>query len=65
MYDVQKYLNRLHLAMASHITHHGFVPESLVTDWEDEFEPLKPIIMGYDSGTLRAAPFPFRKRSLL
>lgn len=51
MYDVQRYLNRLHLAMASHITSHGFVVESLVTSWEDEFETLKPIILRHNSGT--------------
>lgn len=43
MFNTQRYLNRLHLAMASHITSNGFIIESLVTNWEDEFETLKPL----------------------
>lgn len=53
MFDIQRYLNRLHLAMASHITSNGFVMESLVTGWEDEFETLKPIIARHDTDLSR------------
>lgn len=50
MFDLQRYLNRLHLAMASHISSNGNVLESLVSSWEDEFETLKPLLLRHDTG---------------
>jgi transcriptional regulatory protein LEU3 len=49
-FDIQKFLNRLHLAMASHIASNGFVTESMVTDWENELETLRSIISRHDTG---------------
>lgn len=44
MFDIQKFLNRMHNSMATHIASNGWVVESLVMAWEDEFETIRPII---------------------
>lgn len=57
MFDIQKYLNRMHTAMAAHISGSGgSVAEGIVTGWEDEFETLRPVLSRHDSG---AYMFPF------
>ena len=56
-YDIQRFLNRLHTAMFTHITAHGGVHESEVAMWETEFESLKPLISKHESG-MRCPPFP-------
>ncbi|KAG9253905.1 putative C6 transcription factor [Emericellopsis atlantica] len=53
MFDIQRYLNRLHLAMASHIASNGHVVESLVSGWEDEFETVKSQLVRHDTELTR------------
>lgn len=53
MFDAQKYLNRMHTAMAAHIAAAGSVPESVVASWEDELEMLKPILAKHESDVTR------------
>jgi transcriptional regulatory protein LEU3 len=51
MYDIQRFLNRLHTSMAAHIVGTDSVNESIVATWEDEFEMLRPLLHRPDLGT--------------
>lgn len=50
MFDLQRYLNRLHTSMAAQITSGGYVDESIVSGWEAEFDTLKPLLSPRDTG---------------
>ncbi|KAI5459951.1 hypothetical protein BGZ63DRAFT_389097 [Mariannaea sp. PMI_226] len=43
MFDLQKFSNRLHTAMAAQVADHGGVTESTTKIWEDEFELLRAL----------------------
>ena len=53
MFDMQKYLQRMHAAMAMHISASGSVPESVVSSWEDELEALRPVLGRNDTDAMR------------
>lgn len=55
LYELQRFSNKLHTAMAGHIAAHDGVFESVVGSWEDEFEARKPYITRVDTG---ASPKP-------
>ncbi|KAF4435157.1 hypothetical protein F53441_13579 [Fusarium austroafricanum] len=42
--ELQKFSNRLHTAMAAHISSNNGVSEAVVRTWEDEFELLRPLV---------------------
>ncbi|KAI8660591.1 Zn(2)-C6 fungal-type domain-containing protein [Fusarium keratoplasticum] len=44
LFELQKFSNRLHTAMAAQICAHNGVSEAVVRNWEDEFELFKPIV---------------------
>ncbi|KAM5358712.1 hypothetical protein ACJZ2D_015055 [Fusarium nematophilum] len=44
LFELQKFTNRLHTAMAAQISAHNGVSEMTVKTWEDDFELLKPLI---------------------
>ena len=50
LFELQKFCNKLHTAMAGHIASHGGVFESVVRSWEDELETLKPLVTRVDTG---------------
>ncbi|CAG9996558.1 unnamed protein product [Clonostachys byssicola] len=45
MFEIQKFLNRMHLSMAAYITSNGSVGESIVANWEDDFESLQALVI--------------------
>lgn len=51
LFELQKFGNRLHTAMAGQIAAHGGVFESVVKSWEDEFETYRPFVTRVDTGT--------------
>ncbi|KAF7551019.1 hypothetical protein G7046_g7833 [Stylonectria norvegica] len=50
LFELEKFSNRLHIAMAGQIAAHDGVFESTVCSWEDEFEVLKPLVTRVDTG---------------
>lgn len=50
MFELQKFLNRLHTAMSAQVASHNGVSEAVVRSWEDEFELLKPLVTRVESG---------------
>ncbi|CAJ0541935.1 Ff.00g082990.m01.CDS01 [Fusarium sp. VM40] len=44
LFELQKFSNRLHTAMAAQISSNNGVSDSVVRTWEDELELLKPIV---------------------
>ncbi|KAM0436126.1 hypothetical protein ACHAPT_003018 [Fusarium lateritium] len=44
LFELQKFTNRLHTAMAAQISAHNGVSEAVVKNWENEFELVKPIV---------------------
>ncbi|KAL7947326.1 hypothetical protein V8C42DRAFT_317471 [Trichoderma barbatum] len=48
-YELQRFLNRFHMAMHAQTLTVGSVPESAVAVWETEFETLKPAIIRFDT----------------
>ncbi|KAH7144011.1 putative C6 transcription factor [Dactylonectria macrodidyma] len=53
LFDFQKFLNRLHMAMAAQIAAHGGVTEGTVKTWEDDFEALTPFVTSVDTDCAR------------
>ncbi|KPM36245.1 hypothetical protein AK830_g10327 [Neonectria ditissima] len=53
LFDVQKFTNRLHLAMAAQVAAHGGVTEETVRIWEDDLEALKPLVSRADTDCSR------------
>lgn len=52
LFDLQKFVNRLHTAMSGHAVAHGGVFESIVKEWEAEFDSLKPMVARVDTGQI-------------
>jgi transcriptional regulatory protein LEU3 len=50
LFELQKFSNRLHTAMAAQISSNNGVSDSVVRTWEDELELLKPIVTHVDTG---------------
>lgn len=50
LFELQKFSNKLHTAMAGQIAAHDGVFESMVKTWEDELETLKSFITRVDTG---------------
>ncbi|EHK17070.1 uncharacterized protein TRIVIDRAFT_161840 [Trichoderma virens Gv29-8] len=48
-YELQRFLNRFHMAMHAQTSTVGSIPESAVAVWENEFEVLKPLIIRFDT----------------
>lgn len=53
MFDLYRFLNRFHSAMAVHASSRGQAPISEVTRWEQEFEALRPAIFQSNTDLLR------------
>ncbi|CAM1502900.1 Fc.00g076760.m01.CDS01 [Cosmosporella sp. VM-42] len=49
LFELQKFTNKMHSAMAGQIATHGGVFESTVRSWEDEFEILRPLVTRVDT----------------
>ncbi|RFU78134.1 hypothetical protein TARUN_4066, partial [Trichoderma arundinaceum] len=49
IYELQRFLNRFHMAMLAQTSTVGSVPESAVAVWENELETLKPLIVRFDT----------------
>ncbi|KAL6871885.1 hypothetical protein J3F83DRAFT_732961 [Trichoderma novae-zelandiae] len=52
-YELQRFLNRFHMAMHAQTSTVGSVPDSAVAAWETEFEMLKPAIIRFDTEITR------------
>ncbi|KAK1238698.1 hypothetical protein MKX07_004274 [Trichoderma sp. CBMAI-0711] len=52
-YELQRFLNRFHMAMHAQTSTVGSVPDSAVAAWETEFEMLKPAIIRFDTEMTR------------
>lgn len=50
LFDLQKFINRLHMAMAAEVASYGGVTEGTVKTWEDDFEALRPLVTKVDTG---------------
>lgn len=50
LFELQKFSNRLHTAMAAQISSNNGVSDSVVRTWEDELELLKPIVTHVETG---------------
>ncbi|KAL7795783.1 hypothetical protein V8C37DRAFT_373433 [Trichoderma ceciliae] len=48
-YELQRFLNRFHMAMHAQTSTIGSVPDSAVAVWETELETLKPLIVRFDT----------------
>lgn len=53
LFDLEKFSNRLHTAMAAQVADHGGVSEGVVKTWEDDFEILKALAGRIDSDCSR------------
>lgn len=53
LFDLAKFSNRLHTAMAAHVADHAGVSEGVVRTWEDDFESLKALASRLDSDPSR------------
>ncbi|KAK7414372.1 hypothetical protein QQX98_006737 [Neonectria punicea] len=53
LFDIQKFTNRLHLAMAAQVAAHGGVTEEAVKIWEADLEALKPFVSRADTDCSR------------
>lgn len=49
-YELQRFLNRFHMAMHAQTSNVGSVPESAIAIWETELETLKPLLVRFDTG---------------
>ncbi|UKZ71423.1 uncharacterized protein TrAtP1_012378 [Trichoderma atroviride] len=49
-YELQRFLNRFHMAMHAQTSNVGSVPESAIAIWENELETLKPLLVRFDTG---------------
>ncbi|RGP69936.1 pbn1 [Fusarium longipes] len=49
LFELQKFSNRLHTAMAAQILSNDGVPETVVKTWEDEFELIRPLVTHIDT----------------
>lgn len=52
-YELQRFLNRFHMAMYAQTSNVGSVPESAVAVWENELETLKPLLVRLDTEVSR------------
>ncbi|TFB00829.1 hypothetical protein CCMA1212_007249 [Trichoderma ghanense] len=52
-YEIQRFLNRFHMAMHAQTSTVGSVPDSAVAAWETEFEMLKPAIIRFETEMTR------------
>ncbi|KAH8125096.1 hypothetical protein FP744_10002711 [Trichoderma asperellum] len=52
-YELQRFLNRFHMAMHAQTSNVGSVPESAVAIWENELETLKPLLVRFDTEVSR------------
>lgn len=50
MYDLQKWLNKFHTAMAAELAAYDSISETTVSHWESEFEAVKRTIVPHESG---------------
>ncbi|KAL7934450.1 hypothetical protein V8C35DRAFT_300922 [Trichoderma chlorosporum] len=48
-YELQRFLNRFHMAMHAQTLTVGSVPDSTVAVWENEYEILKPSLIRFDT----------------
>lgn len=53
-YELQRFLNRFHMAMHAQTSTVGSVPDSLVATWENEYEVLKPLLIRFDTGKIKS-----------
>ncbi|KAH6984971.1 hypothetical protein BKA56DRAFT_582033 [Ilyonectria sp. MPI-CAGE-AT-0026] len=53
LFDLQKFINRLHMAMAAQVASYGGVTEGTVKTWEDDFEALRPLVTNVDTDCSR------------
>lgn len=51
-YELQRFLNRFHMAMHAQTSNVGSVPESAIAVWENELETLKPLLVRFDTGKI-------------
>ncbi|KAL6824983.1 hypothetical protein V8C40DRAFT_245283 [Trichoderma camerunense] len=56
-YELQRFLNRFHMAMHAQTSTVGSVPDSLVATWENEYEVLKPLLIRFDTEISRILKF--------
>lgn len=52
-YELQRFLNRFHMAMHAQTSNVGSVPESAIAIWETELETLKPLLVRFDTEVSR------------
>ncbi|KAH6604239.1 hypothetical protein Trco_007685 [Trichoderma cornu-damae] len=53
IYELQRFVNRFHMAMLAQTSTVGSVPDSAVAVWENEFETLKSLIVRCDTEVSR------------
>lgn len=49
-YDLSKFLNRMHTAVAAQLSSHREIPHTMVSTWEQEFEALRPTLLQTNTG---------------
>jgi hypothetical protein len=64
MYDVQKFLNKAHIAINSHILARGSVPEHVVDQLEDDLRELESHISPNQPGKLSPSPYQTKQASI-
>lgn len=50
MFDIEKYMNRFHTAVAAQITSTGGTSHVVVSMWESELENVKPVLVPTTTG---------------